>query len=244
MPANPRILALRHVAHEHLGLLARIAEGEGMACEYVDWFTERDKQPEWTDADAVAVVFLGGPMNVDDTEHFPFLAREQEIIQQAVRRKIPVLGICLGAQLIARALGARVYPAGVKEIGWHAVETTPAAAGDPLFKHFRPVETVFHWHGDTVDLPEGATFLARSDRVMNQAFRYMDFVWGIQFHVEVTTKMVTEWVEVTENAREIQALSPDVTAAKILEKTPLFLPRLHDLGRATLGEYVRRAKAL
>ncbi len=242
MPANPRILAFRHVPHEHLGLFARIAESEGMACEYVDWFAELDKQPEWTDA--AALVFLGGPMNVDDIERFPFLAREQEIIQQAVRRKIPMLGICLGAQLIARALGARVFPAGVKEMGWHAVETTPAAASDPLFKHFRPVETVFHWHGDTFDLPEGATFLARSDRVMNQAFRYLDFVWGIQFHLEITVKMVAEWLEVAENAREIQALAPEVTAGEILEKAPLFLPRLQDLARAALGEFVRRVKAL
>ncbi len=242
MPANAKMLAFRHVPHEHLGMLARIAEGEGLVCEYVDWFANPDQQPEWTEA--AALVFLGGPMNVDEVERFPFLAREQEIIRQAVRRKIPILGICLGAQLLARALGARVFPAGVKEIGWHPVEVTPAAASDPLFKHFRPVETVFHWHGDTFDLPEGATFLARSDRVMNQAFRYLDYVWGIQFHIEVTTKMVTEWLEVPENAAEIQALAPQVTAAEILEKTLLFLPRLHDLARAALGEFARRAKAL
>ncbi len=242
MPAHPKILAFRHVPHEHLGILSRIAEGEGIACEYVDWFEEPGRQPEWTDA--AALIFLGGPMNVDEVERFPFLAREQEIIGEGVRRKVPILGICLGAQLIARALGARVFPAGVKEIGWYPVETTPAAAGDPLFKHFRPVETVFHWHGDTFELPEGATFLARSDRVMHQAFRYRDFVWGIQFHIEVTTKMITEWLEVPENAAEVQALAPPVSVAEILEKTPLFLPRLHDLARNALGEFVRRVKAL
>jgi GMP synthase-like glutamine amidotransferase len=222
--------------------MARIAESEGIVCENVDWFAEPDKEPQWTDA--AALVFLGGPMNVDDTERFPFLAREQEIIRQAVRRKIPTLGICLGAQLIARALGAQVYPAGVREIGWLPVETTPAAADDPLFKHFRPIETVFHWHGDTFDLPEGSAFLARSDRVMHQAFRYLDFVWGMQFHLEITLKMVPEWLEVPENTREIEALAPQVTAAEILRKTQLFLPRLHDLGRDVLGEFVRRAKAL
>ena len=104
---------------------------------------------------------------------------------------LPVLGICLGAQLLAKTLGARVYPNRVKEIGWYPIELTPAAADDPLFAQ-SGAQTVFQWHGDTFDLPAGAVHLARSPLCENQAFRYGHNAYGLQFHIEMTAAMIDD----------------------------------------------------
>ena len=110
---------------------------------------------------------------------------------------LPVLGICLGSQLLAKTLGARVYPNHVKEIGWYPVELTPAAADDPLFAQ-SGTRTMFQWHGDTFDLPSGAVHLARSPACENQAFRYGRRAYGLQFHIEMTAAMIDDWLSVPE----------------------------------------------
>lgn len=199
------VLALRHVPHETLGNLEVELNAVGLRCEYVDLFQANAAQAfepgGWS-----ALVVLGGPMNVDQTDRYPFLAREVEWIRQAIAAELPVLGICLGSQLLAKALGASVRANGIKEIGWYDVALTADAKQDRLFGDCQPVLPVFQWHGDTWDLPEGATLLATGAACRHQAFRFGELAWGLQFHWEVTPAMVCEWLCESGGCAEIAAL--------------------------------------
>lgn len=141
------------------------------------------------------LIMFGGEMNVDMTDRYPFLADERKLVREAVMAAVPYLGICLGAQMLARALDRRVYPAGVREIGFNALRPTPEAALDPFLSVFDDGDMVFHWHEDTFDLPEGAALLARGDHVPMQAFRIGDHAWGLQFHVEVDRPELELWLK-------------------------------------------------
>jgi len=129
------------------------------------------------------VIAMGGPMSVNDEAELPWLVEEKEFVRAAIEQGVPVLGICLGAQLIASALGARVYAGRQREIGWFDIEAVPQAGG--VFT-FPPSTTVFHWHGETFDLPAGAVHLARSAACAHQAFQIGTNVIGLQFHLETT----------------------------------------------------------
>lgn len=134
---------------------------------------------------------MGGPMSAND--NLPFLQRELSLIAEAVRSEIPLLGVCLGAQLIAKALGEKVYRNPAKEIGWAPVTFTEAGRRDPLFAGLSASEMVFHWHEDTFDLPRNAELLASSAACRNQAFRAGNRIYGLQFHLEVTPVMIARW---------------------------------------------------
>jgi GMP synthase (glutamine-hydrolysing) len=142
-----------------------------------------------------AIVVFGGDMNVDMTERYPFLEPERALIASAVASHVPVLGICLGGQMLARALGHPVRPAGIREIGFKPLRPTSEAQGDPLFSLYEDGDTVFHWHQDTFELPEGATLLAAGDEVHTQAFRYDEAAWGTQFHFEVDRAELDLWLK-------------------------------------------------
>ncbi len=176
------ILVLQHVPHENMASLESYFHRAGLIWQYVELFR---RVPARLDlAGAAGLVVLGGPMNVDEVNKFPYLAREVEWIRQAVAAELPLLGICLGSQLLAKALGAKVYPNAVKEIGWYEIELQPAASDDVLFAGSAARETVFQWHGDTFDLPPGAVHLALGRECRHQAFRYGRAAWGLQFHIE------------------------------------------------------------
>jgi GMP synthase (glutamine-hydrolysing) len=130
-------------------------------------------------------------MSVNDS--LPWLRQEERFLTAAISSGVPVLGICLGAQLLAKCLGARVYPMRHKEIGWYPVNFTEAGLGDPLFEGLDADETVFQWHGDTFDLPAGAVHLAASELCANQAFRAGANLYGLQFHPEVTPEIIASW---------------------------------------------------
>jgi GMP synthase (glutamine-hydrolysing) len=145
------------------------------------------------------VVAMGGPMNVDDLERHPELEAEREWLAEAVARRIPVLGICLGAQLLARALGAEVRPGERPEIGFAHVDVHDSA--DPIVGHLAPRSDVLHWHGDVFDLPEGARSLASSAVTEHQAFRYGN-AWGVLFHPEADAAMLESWLTIPEMVME------------------------------------------
>src|SRR5262249_28020070 len=156
--------------HEGLGTLEDAFRSAGLVYHFLDLFAEA---PRALRPDQLAgLVVLGGPMNVDETEKYPFLAAEVDWLRQAVAIELPVLGICLGSQLLAKSLGSRVVPNRIKEIGWYPLELLPAAGDDPLFAGLPPSPTVFQWHGDTFELPAGAVQLARSPACPQQAFRF------------------------------------------------------------------------
>ena len=139
-------------------------------------------------------------------DDLPYLRHEIEILSRAIHEGRPVLGICLGAQLIAKAAGARVYRNPRKEIGWFEIRLTESGAADPLFAGVPPAETVFHWHGETFDLPPGAAWLASSDYCRHQAFRLGRAVYGLQFHLEVTPAMIAQWCTEDENCGDVREL--------------------------------------
>lgn len=144
------------------------------------------------------VVILGGPMAVYEMDRTPYLLDEATLIQRAIKAGKHVLGVCLGAQMLAHVLGARVYAGGQKEIGWHEVDVTEEGMQDRCMAALAVDETrvaqVFQWHGDTFDLPQGAVRLASSDLYPNQAFRWSDRVYALQFHIEVTPQVVAGWL--------------------------------------------------
>ena len=144
------------------------------------------------------VVILGGPMAVYEMDATPYLRDETRFVEEAVRTGRHVLGVCLGAQMLAHVLGSRVYPGGQKEIGWYDATLTEAGMSDPVTGGLSVAGTprveVFQWHGDTFDLPNGASRLASSKLYSNQAFRYGRAVYGLQFHIEVTPQIVRSWL--------------------------------------------------
>jgi GMP synthase (glutamine-hydrolysing) len=140
--------------------------------------------------DAAGVVLMGGPASVYEQDRYPFLRDELRLLEDALRHGTPILGVCLGSQLLAAALGAPVRPGAAPELGWHAVTLEDAAASDRLFTGLPRSFVAFHWHGDVFDLPAGATWLARSEQTLHQAFRYGENAYGLLFHLEVTEELV------------------------------------------------------
>jgi len=142
-----------------------------------------------------AVVVLGGPMNVDEEPLYPFLKPENDFIQEVLKAGIPYLGICLGAQLLAKAAGAGVVQSPVKEIGWYHITLTDEGQADPLFRGFCPQDPVFQWHGDMFQIPSGGKLLAKAEGCPHQVLKVGDNAYGLQFHVEITDKSIKEWCD-------------------------------------------------
>ena len=198
MSAGCSVLVLRHEPFEHLGHLAQGFADRNIAFRYKDLGEPLDL------ADHQGLVVMGGPQSVNDAS--AGLSAEMELIRAAIHARIPVLGICLGAQLIAKVLGARVYRNDSKEIGWASVFLTSAGAADPLFSGLDSPTTFFHWHGETFDLPQGAHWLAYSALCRHQAFRYGSNVYGVQFHPEITAEMVIDWCSQPINCGELDTV--------------------------------------
>jgi len=165
------------------------------------------------DHDEIAgAVVMGGPMSVYETDRHPELAAEREWLGEAVRREMPVLGICLGAQFLAKALGAEVRVGEGPELGFAPVEIL--VPDDPVFGGLAPSTTVLHWHGDAFDLPDGARHLARSDRTEVQAFRHGN-AWGVLFHPEADLALLEAWLAVPEMVQKARAALGDAGAAAL-----------------------------
>ena len=200
------VLAFRHVPFEGAGRIASSLETRGIALDYADLFAPGAPPPDIRRY--AGLVFLGGPMSVNDP--LTFLEWEMNAIRDAIGRAQPVLGICLGSQLIAKAMGARVYRNPQKEIGWFDLSLTSQAHEDPLFAGLPPVHTVFHWHGETFDLPPGAVRLASSERCRNQAFRLGHRTYGLQYHLEVTPEMIACWCAEDVNSGDVRELDAPI----------------------------------
>lgn len=210
-----RVVAFRHVPFEGLGLIQPVLEEHGISIECADLFQPGHPVPDV--AAAAGLIFMGGPMSANDD--LPYLRQEIELIRDAAGRGQPVLGVCLGSQMIAKALGARVYRNPVKEVGWFPVHPTQAGMRDPLLSALDPAEMVLHWHGETFDLPAGAEWLAYSELCRNQAFRVGAHVYGLQFHLEVTPAMIADWCAQDANCGDVRELDapidPNLHAARL-----------------------------
>jgi GMP synthase-like glutamine amidotransferase len=184
-----KVHVLEHVPFEGLGSIeAWLAERKATICRTRFYRGENISEREAPDF----LIAMGGPMSVNNEEEYPWLRQEKAFLRAAIGRGIPVLGICLGAQLVANALGGRVYPNAVREIGWFPVEAVPDG-GDGF--RFPNRMKVFHWHGETFDLPPGAVRLARSAGCENQAFQIGRNAIGLQFHLETTTESAENLIQ-------------------------------------------------
>jgi len=231
-----KLLVFQHVPHEILGTLNPLVKSAGLRIRYVNFGRHPDAQPNLQGYHGLVV--LGGPMSVNDTATYPHLVTETRVIEDALHREIPVLGICLGAQLVAAALGARVGKSREKEIGWYDVSRTSDGRRDPLLAHFRDTERVFQWHGDTFEIPSGAVHLAKSPGCRHQAFRYGDRAYGFQFHLEVDEAMIDRWLRVSVNKREIESLNGKIDPAQIRRETKARVDTLTGLSDRTFGEFI------
>lgn len=188
----PPILVFRHAPWEHLGYIADELEARGFDYAYVGLMEDPAQVLPVPLETCSGVISMGGPMSANDLH--PGLARELSILTAAMERGKPMLGVCLGAQMLAKAAGARVYRNRVREIGWYRVHFRPEAGEDALFAGISSPQTVFHWHGETFDLPPGAVWLASSAACAHQAFRLRDRAYGLQFHLETGPGMIAQWL--------------------------------------------------
>lgn len=182
-------IAVRHVHFEDLGLLGEAMAGRGYQVTYREAGVDRLDPRDLAAADLLAV--LGGPIGVYEDDVYPFLGDEVAAVRLRLESERPTIGVCLGAQIVARALGERVYPSGVKELGWAPLTLTEDGRASIL----APLDglAVLHWHGDTFDLPKGARHLARTALVPNQAFAVGNFALALQFHLETVAAQLERW---------------------------------------------------
>jgi GMP synthase (glutamine-hydrolysing) len=228
-----RVIILQHAAPEGPGLISAALAAKEVEASLVRLDLGRPV-PE-TMGDAAGLVVMGGPMGANDGGKIPFLAAEKRLIREAVDAGRPVLGICLGAQLLASTLGATVRSSGRKEIGWHEVRLRGRAQEDALFNGLEAAFTPLHWHGDVFDLPPGAEPLAFSAMTELQAFRYGARAWGLLFHLEVTRAMVEEMVGAFPGELKAAAIEPEA----VLTGMALHLARAQDMGARVFRRWAR-----
>lgn len=185
-------VAIRHVAFEDLGSFASVLSQRGWALRYLE--AGVDRLDDFDPAKPDLLVMLGGPIGAYEEASYPFIRDELSLLQRRLQADRPTLGICLGAQMMARALGARVYPGPRKEIGWTPLRLSPEGQVSPLAHLDGALTSMLHWHGDTFDLPAGATGLASSDPYPNQAFCWGRSALALQCHPEVRASQIERWL--------------------------------------------------
>lgn len=196
-----KILVCRHVPQEGLGYFETLFDRAGIEYHYQDLSRDTNPRPL---KDYQGLIIMGGPMNVDQVEEYPYLKLDYDYIGEGLKLGMPMLGFCLGGQLLARSLGAKVTRNPQPELGWYELkmaEKIPAEKHGVL-KNFPPCFKVFQWHGDTFEVPAGAECLASSALYPNQAFIWGEKVFGLQFHLEVTADMIAEWLEDEQTVRD------------------------------------------
>jgi GMP synthase (glutamine-hydrolysing) len=194
------LLALQHIACEPPAAFEDELRAQGLDLHRVE-LDEGEPLPDWREF--AGLIVMGGPMGAYEEDRYPWLVEEKQAIRAAAESGHPVWGVCLGAQLLAAALGARVYPGEAAEVGLLAVELSDAAAADPVFGHMPRSFPTLQWHGDTFDLPEGSTLLAGSPAYPRQAFVYKR-AYGLQFHLEVSPELAAEWGSVPAYAASLE----------------------------------------
>jgi GMP synthase (glutamine-hydrolysing) len=229
-------MILQHVGHEPLGTLDPMLKAAGFRIRYVNFARHPDAEPAIEGYNGLIV--LGGPMGVYQADLHPHLKFEMRLIEAAILQNIPVLGICLGAQLIASVLGAHVEKAREKELGWYSIRQTPAAAKDPLFSSYGTTEKIFEMHQDTYKIPTTAVHLSASDLCPGQAFRYGDRVYGLQFHLEADVAMILRWLNRREYKEWIEGSHGALLAQTIESDTKTHIERSLELSQHTFGKFI------
>jgi GMP synthase (glutamine-hydrolysing) len=203
---------------------------------YVNFERNPDQAPSLDKYNGL--IILGGHMGVYEADKYKHLITEMKLIEEALKNDIPILGICLGSQLLAHVLGANVRKNKEKEIGWNQIKLTTAGLQDPLFSHFQPIEKIFQLHGDTFDVPSSAVHLASSDVCQGQAFRYGDKVYGMQFHLEVDQAMILRWLMDQVNLQDIADSNGKFSVSEIKNQTELYIKNSMMLSFQTFSQFI------
>jgi GMP synthase-like glutamine amidotransferase len=225
------VLVLQHIACEPPGVYEDVLHERGATLHRVA-VDAGDELPDWREF--AAIVAMGGPMSVNDDAELPWLRAEKELLADAVRAGTPFWGVCLGVQLLAASLGARVYAGPQPEVGVLPVELTEEGRRDPVFSVLPPSVPALQWHGDTFDLPEGAVRLTGSAAYPNQAFR-VGSAYGVQFHLEVSPEMAREWMNVPEYAA---ALERTIGAAELVRAVDMRADEMLACGRTLFDRWL------
>jgi len=232
-----RAIALEHWHSDAFTVYGEVLDERRILIDRV-LVPEAEKLPDWRDYDLI--VAMGGPMSVNEEVEHPWLVWEKGFIREAVEAGIPYFGVCFGAQLLASSLQAEVYRGPAAELGLNPIFLTEAARRDRLFANLEGPELVFHWHGETFDLPVGAELLASSAACRNQAFRAGENVYGLQFHLEVTPDMIVDWCAQDANCGDMRELGtpidPQRNAARLRELSAQIFGRWCDLLTIQAGE--------
>lgn len=229
-----KILVIQHVPHEGLGTIGGSLRSSGLKADFHKVY-ENARMPVDIKGYS-ALIVMGGPMGVYEDDIHPFIKKELRLIESALKSETPVLGVCLGSQMLAKAAGAKVYKGKSKEIGWYRTTLTESGRADRLFTGFPKEFTVFQWHGDTFDVPPNGVNLASSELFPHQAIRVGRRAYGFQFHLEVTEEMISGWIGV--NSDELKPLK-SIDPAKIIKETPKMIKALHQYGGAVVSRFLR-----
>lgn len=232
-----KVLVCQHVAYEILGTLNPLLKEHGFRIRYVNFDRHPQSHPQLEGYDAL--VILGGPMNLDQRHEYRHLSHEIDMIGTALEQDIPVLGICLGAQLIAAALGATIRRNPVKEIGWYDLCLTEPGKRDPVLAPLKECQKIFQWHGDTFEIPKDAVHLAKTTDCPHQAFRYGDKVYAFQFHPEVDEAMIHRWLKVPRHVREMAALNGQIDPEQIRTDTSLHIAKMTQVSTRIFGAFIK-----
>jgi GMP synthase (glutamine-hydrolysing) len=228
---DSQVLVFQHARSEGLGTIEGALRASGHSFKYLRTF-QGETVPK-NAGDLRGLVIMGGPMGVYEHAKYPFLKDEMKLIESFLKEGKPILGVCLGSQLLASALGAEVKKGPRKEIGWYPIHLSANAAEDPLFEGQPSSFTAYHWHGDIFDLPADAVPLASSDFTALQAFRHGENVYGFLFHMEVTREQIQTMLQ--EFSEEIQQEKLD--GAGILNASASHLPPMREIGNAVFGRW-------
>ena len=227
-----KIYVLQHHPAENLGNIADALEGAALAWQYVR--VDEGRPVPASMKGAGGLIVMGGPMGVYQKDRYPWLRDEMRLIEDAMKSNLPVLGVCLGAQILAAALGAKVErnPNG-KEIGWHPIRLSDSAKEDRLTRGVPTTMSPFHWHGDIFELPPGAVSLASSDKTPCQAFRHGDKTYGFQFHFEVTREGVAAMADAF--AKEL--VRENIPADRMIAQAAEYLPPLEKISETVFNRW-------
>ena len=232
-----RILVIRHVKGANLGLLENVVEREQIPLEYLDTIEGTTLLRPITDYSHL--IILGGPISAYEDDIYPFLRTEFKILEAALDSQIPTLGICLGSQILAKVLGGKVYRGETgREIGWYNLHLTDAGQKDLLLQGFPKKFKVFESHQDTFEIPADCVHLAATETYYNQAFRYRDFAWALQFHLEMNQPLLLACSQVIEKEL-LESNIKHTDWAKLLTETRLHVPDIEPLAQTFMQQFIR-----
>jgi len=230
------ILILQHIACEPAGIYEDILVEKGAQIHRVE-IDAGQQLPDWRGVDAILA--MGGPMSVNDDDTLPWLSAEKRWVSEAVHAGRPFWGVCLGAQLLAASLGARVYSGAKPEIGIMPVYLTAQAQNDAVFSGIPRELLTFQWHGETFDLPAGAVLLAGSPSYPNQAFRWKEKAYGVQFHLEISAEMAEQWSQVPDYAAALERSLGAGAASKVVRDVLRVKKTLHSHARRMFENWLK-----